>query len=418
MHPLAVTTYIFFPPRLNHFMILKEKFNDGFYISRSCCWFYLLIAFHLPVFSQHSIRIELTGVPATHPSDTIFIAGNFNGWDPGKDMLIISRDEKISFIELKNQAAAGVYEFKFTRGNWQKVECSADGKDQPNHLIQLNSDTTVRFSIAGWKDDFAPVSKSHTASANVQIIDTAFGIPQLNRARRIWLYLPPDYVTGKKRYPVLYMHDGQNLFDEFTAGFGEWGIDECVDSMIRKGKPACIVVGIDNGPQRLNEYNPYDSKFGKGEGEQYIDFIANTLKPFIDKNYRTLSLKETTIIAGSSMGGLISWYAMLKYPGIFGNAGVFSPSFWIAPEIKALTDLKGSKLDGQIFFYMGGLEGERYIADMEEITTKLGANSSALIYLAIDPEGNHNELAWRKWFVEFYSWIMESGFNNVINIEN
>ena len=152
------------------------------------------------------------------------------------------------------------------------METGPSGSDQGNHVLQIDKDTTVNIIIAGWKDAFPAVPKKHTASANVQVLDSAFWIPQLQRYRRITIYLPPGYKTGLKRFPVLYMHDGQNLFDEYTAGYGEWGVDECLDSLItiKKVKP-CIVVGIDNGPHRLTEYNPfYFEQFGKGEGDAYV----------------------------------------------------------------------------------------------------------------------------------------------------
>ena len=168
--------------------------------------------------------------------------------------------------------------------------------------------------------------KVHTASFNVKVMDTAFFMPQLNRTRRIWIYLPPSYRATKIYYPVLYMHDGQNLFDNATSYSGEWGIDEYLDSIFTLGKKEVIVVGIDNGlSKRMNEYNPYSFRqYGKGEGDEYVDFLVKNLKPFIDKHYRTLPGKKDTYIAGSSMGGLISLYAVLKYPAVFGGAGIFS----------------------------------------------------------------------------------------------
>lgn len=212
---------------------------------------------------------------------------------------------------------------------------------------------------------------------------------------------------------MLYMHDGQNLFDEYTSAYGEWGIDECLDSMISEGRAASIVVGIDCGPKRMNEYNPYDfEKYGEGEGEKYMQFIVKTLKPYIDKHYRTQKGKESTLIAGSSMGGLISYYALLTYPNVFSKAGVFSPAFWTAPEIEQLTDSLGDNNEGRIFFYMGGLEGGSYVDDMREIADNIGKRSDAIIYSVIDPEGRHNEQSWRNWFPEFYSWIMSDGFNS------
>jgi predicted alpha/beta superfamily hydrolase len=223
---------------------------------------------------------------------------------------------------------------------------------------------------------------------------------------------------NKKRYPVLYMHDGQNVFDAYTAPYGEWGVDECLDTLIKNGTAASIVVGIDCGSKRMNEYNPYFfEKFGEGEGDKYVDFIVKTLKPYIDKHYRTLKGKENTAIAGSSMGGLISYYAILTHPNVFGRAGVFSPAFWTAPAIRQLTDSLASNVDGKIFFYMGELEGGTYVEDMKNIADSIGKKSNAVIYSVIDPASRHNEQAWQKWFPEFYRWMMGDGFNNQVKIE-
>ena len=361
--------------------------------------------------AQYQVTFRLINFPKQHSGDSIFIAGNFNSWNPHNISYLISPMAPV----IKTTLPAGLYEFRCTRGSWKAPESHSDGGNMDSRLLQLSSDTLIELNIEGWKDDFGEVAKMHTASPQVQLLDTAFYIPQLDRSRRIWIYLPEGYTKSKKRYPVLYMHDGQNLFDEYTAGYGEWGVDECLDSLIKSGRPASIVVGIANGPKRFNEYNPYDfAQFGKGEGDKYIDFIAETLKPFIDKNYRTLPSKENTLIAGSSMGGLISYYAMLKRPDVFGRAGVFSPAFWTASEIKAATDSLGGNLTGKLFFYMGGLEGGSYIDDMKQVQEKLGERSTAMLYSVVDPASRHNEQAWRKWFAEFYNWIMADGFNFVI----
>jgi predicted alpha/beta superfamily hydrolase len=274
------------------------------------------------------------------------------------------------------------------------------------------------------QNDFSDNSKQHTASSQVHILDTAFYIPQLNRYRKIWIYLPKDYATSTKKYPVLYMQDGQNLFDKFTSPYGEWGVDECVDSLINKGTPACIIIGVENGgDKRLNEYTPYNFKIDENaetisaEGNVYINFITTTLKPFVDKNYRTLSSKENTIIAGSSMGGLISYYAAIKYPNVFGKAGIFSPSFWVSSKIKDLTDSVYNRLNSKFFFCMGGQEGQKYIDDMNEVAQKLGTNSATMIYSIVDEDGQHSEKTWGNWFPQFYKWIMADGYNYVIKLE-
>ena len=153
------------------------------------------------------------------------------------------------------------------------------------------------------------------------------------------------------------MHDGQNLFDEYTAGYGEWGIDEILDKMPVKDQ--CIVVGIDHGGEyRITEYDPYDSKYGKGRGDDYVDFLAKTLKPYIDNNYRTKKDARHTTVAGSSMGGLISAYAVLKYPNVFGNAGVFSPAFWIAPDIYKYAQQAKLPPKTRFYFVCGNIESE------------------------------------------------------------
>ncbi len=360
--------------------------------------------------------MQLVQVPAGHLGDSVFVAGNFNNWNPASGDDVFESAGDVYHLELSN-LSAGEYQFKFTRGNWEKVEVDKAGLVLENRTIKLVSDTVIQVAIASWIDDFPPFVKEHTASPNVHIIDTAFYMPQLERTRRIWLYLPPGYAKSTKRYPVIYMNDGQNLFDAYTAAFGEWSVDESIDSLIRKNKPGCIVVGIDNGDKRMNEYNPWEYKdFGKGEGDAYVDFLAKTLKPYIDKQYRTLPGSQTTVIAGSSMGGLISYYAMLKYPAVFGKGGVFSPAFQTAPEIMHLTDSLGNRLTGKIFFYMGEKEGEENIARMIEVTEKLGRKSSAIVYVVTDPNAGHNEAAWRNWFPEFYKWTLANGFNNIIKV--
>ena len=374
----------------------------------------LLLVIAIPLNAQHNISLKVKSFRPLSPTDTIYAAGNFNNWDPAKTPLLFSAADSSWQLHLKN-VKDDVYQFKFTTGSWDKVEVTVKGMDIENHVIQLSSDTILNYQIAAWKDDFAAVSKKHTASAQVSIIDTAFYLPQLNRKRRIWIYLPLNYATSKKHYPVLYMQDGQNLFDAFTSGYGEWGIDELLDSMQQQSNNACIVVGIDNGPKRLNEYNPYDNeKFGKGEGKEYVDFLVKTLKPFIDRKYRTKASKENTLIGGSSMGGLISYYAALTQPEVFGKAGIFSPSFWIAPQILALTDSLSKKLNGKLFFYIGEMEGKQYEQDMINVIDKLGSNSSTIIYSVVDPYGNHNEQAWKKWFPEFYKWMMADWKNYII----
>lgn len=378
---------------------------------------FVMIIIPSKLICQFTVIFRIKSMPVTHVKEPIYIAGNFNDWKPGNtDYVFIKKDSQL-VLKLENISLAQL-EFKCTRGSWNTCETTYAGAGIENRIIKLISDTTIDLNIEGWKDDFIDNGKKHTASHNVHIVATDFDMPQLERSRKIWIYLPENYKEGNNKYPVLYMQDGQNLFDDYTAFSGEWNVDETLDDLIKNGTPACIVVGIDNGPQRMTEYNPYTfEKFGKGEGDKYLEFIVKTLKPYIDKHYNTLKNPQNTMIAGSSMGGLIAYYALLKHPDTFGNAGIFSPSFWIADKIKMLTDTNGSKLKGKLFFYIGAKEGKENVENMEDIVKRLGDISTASIYSIVDPEGKHNEQAWRKWFAFFYKWVMADGFNNVIKMD-
>ena len=355
-------------------------------------------------------------MPANSPSNSsIFIAGSFNNWNPQNKGYEFQKNNQGYFIVLSLNA--GSYEYKITRGGWDKVESTNEGKDIGNRTLKVETDATVEVSIAGWKDLFTASSQARksTAGKNVRIIDTAFFMPQLNRVRRVWIYLPPTYNSSKKKYPVLYMHDGQNVFDDATSFSGEWGVDEAIDTLGLKIKE-CIVVGIDNGGnERLSEYSPYDFRWRtsnsdtkvEGAGDKYVDFLVKSLKPFIDKKYRTLKNKENTFTAGSSMGGLISMYAVLRYPKVFGGVGVFSPAFWTAPKIFDDMKVKGKKVKSKIYFYAGDDEGETMVPMTLRAFNEMHRVSKSKMCEVIRAGGKHNEQRWRMEFPLFYEWMMK-----------
>ncbi|NJO25610.1 MAG: alpha/beta hydrolase, partial [Bacteroidia bacterium] len=145
----------------------------------------------------------------------------------------------------------------------------------------------------------------------------------------------------------------------------------------------------------------------KGEGKEYLEFLVKNLKPFIDKQYRTLPGRENTFVAGSSMGGLISMYAILRYPDVFGGAGVFSPAFWVGPAIFDDIRLLGEKARAKIFFYAGDAEGEVMVPDTEKAYELSQQFSGLKATIVIRKEGQHNEARWRAEFPAFYKWMME-----------
>lgn len=159
---------------------------------------------------------------------------------------------------------------------------------------------------------------------------------QLGAVRKIWVYLPVDYEKSRRKFPVIYMHDAQNLFDSKTSFSGEWGVDETMNTLAIKA----IVVGIEHGnDKRMEELTPFPNEnYGGGNADAYLNFLVTVVKPYVDGEYRTKSSAEHTTILGSSLGGLLSLYALAKHPETFGKAGVFSPSFWFSDSIYTYMD--------------------------------------------------------------------------------
>lgn len=353
--------------------------------------------------AQFTVRFQIDEVPALHVNDALYLAGSFNDWNPALADFQFSKTADGRLIKQIKLPSAGLFEYKITRGQWTKVECASNGTAIANRTLKIESDTTIHISIAAWADDMPQRPPVSTRTKNVFVLDTAFYMPQLNRKRRIWIYLPEEYALSKKTYPVLYMHDGQNLFDALTSSYGEWGIDELMDSV--SAKKQWIIVGIDHGnTQRLTEYNPFDSKFGNGEGDAYADFLAQTLKPYIDQRFRTKKDVANTAVAGSSMGGLISFYTVLKYPLLFSKAGVFSPSFWIAPQM--FTKVESQPATANAFFFVcGKLEGKEMEEDMRRMHNLMQQKGSRKSILTVVEDGQHNERFWQKEMPLFLNWL-------------
>lgn len=246
-------------------------------------------------------------------------------------------------------------------------------------------------------------AQESTASANV----TTFEIfsPELVVQKKIWVYLPKDYSTSNKKYPVIYMHDAQNLFDAKTSFVGEWEVDETLNKM----NAQIIVIGIEHGNEkRIDELTPYkNEKYGGGNGDDYLKFIVKTLKPKVDSIYRTKTNPRNTAIFGSSLGGLISFYGVLKYPEVFGKAGVFSPSFWFSDEI--YTFMKKSKTTkAKIFFLAGDKESETMVSDLKKMETLLDRSRCYCLNLnkvVIIENGEHNEKFWKENFEKAVKWL-------------
>jgi alpha-glucosidase len=379
-------------------------------------FFYIGFLFLQNIFGQ--VTIVVKEFPKETPKNTpIYISGDFEGWSGGlkKYKLDFKNGEYHITLSKKSERIL----FKFTQGSWKTVEADNLGNsvDNRSYVFKKTNDT-INVKIESWIHLFDE-KKLPTISKNVTVLHEEFDIPQLNRKRKVRLYLPSDYKVSNESYPVVYMHDGQNLFDANSSYAGEWSVDETLDKLFKDTNLKLIVVGIDNGGEkRLDEYSPWiNKKYGGGEGDQYLEFIVTTLKPYVDSNFNTLKDNKNTGIIGSSMGGLISHYAALKYPEVFGKIGVYSPAFWFSPNIHQFTKDNGALKDTKMYFLAGGKEGvnaskfeiSETVKEMNLITDELKniGFPNENLKSKIVPEGKHNEELWRTNFEETILWLFK-----------
>ncbi|MBJ7879365.1 alpha/beta hydrolase [Gelidibacter salicanalis] len=254
---------------------------------------------------------------------------------------------------------------------------------------------------------FGCTALGHTQStASAQVSTFSIEAPQLQTIKTIWVYLPKTYSDSTNSYPVFYMHDAQNLFDTASSFAGEWQIDEYLDSIAESHS---IIIGIEHGnDQRMHELTPYSNeKYGGGNADAYLDFIIKTLKPHIDTTYRTLKDSKYTTIFGSSLGGLLSFYAVIKHPETFNNAGVFSPSFWFSKDIFDLVSGSHVSADSRFYFLAGSQESETMVPDQQKMVAlllKKGVSRDQLQNIIIEG-GQHNEALWRENSPKAYQWL-------------
>jgi len=364
----------------------------------------------LSLLATAQLTIIIDDIPDYTPAGAdIYIAGDLNSWNPGDaEFKLENSGDSIWQIVIPEMVHGKVILFKFTRGSWETVEKGENGEEIDNRHFTFGNGDTIRPAILNWADNGGGGGGS-TAADNVSIIDDSFYMPQFDRNRRIWIYLPPDYESTEKNYPVLYMHDGQNLFDTQTSFLGEWEVDETLNELFSASTAVPIVVGIDNGgAYRMDEYTPWvNPEYGGGDGSLYIDFIVETLKPFIDDNYRTLPDRTNTAIMGSSLGGLISHYGALKFQDVSSMAGIFSPSYWYSDSIWDFTSTTGKQQEMRFYQMCGDQEGESTVPNMQLMDTYLqnAGFSESERSLKVVAGGEHNEQLWRNEFEEAYLWL-------------
>lgn len=248
----------------------------------------------------------------------------------------------------------------------------------------------------------------------IEILDEAYEIAQLGRTRRIAVLLPHDYYQTDKKYPVMYLHDGQNLFDEY-APYGNWGVDKSLTTLSEQGIGDVIIVAIDHGGElRIQEYLPYSTpRYTDAEGGLYLRFMLEDLKPMIDARFRVLPERESTGIGGSSLGGLISLFAGFKHSDVFGKMMIFSPSLWISEEIYEMAKEYVPAGPTDIYLYAGGMESANHYGQVLRLENTLQEKrkyDDFDITFSHNPTGQHKEIHWGHQFPIALKWLYYSKY--------
>jgi predicted alpha/beta superfamily hydrolase len=251
--------------------------------------------------------------------------------------------------------------------------------------------------------------KASTAGPTVRVFTPPLRMPGMREPRRLRVYLPPGYAQGERRYPVLYMFDAQNLFDDATSYAGEWGVDETLDALSRETGFGAILVGLDHGNERrVHELTPYwNLRFVPNNGAAFVDDLVQAIKPFVDANYRTLPTREHTAVMGSSLGGLTADYAIHRHPQVFGRAGVFSPSYWVSDEPFDIARAMPLPSGSRVYLSMGTEEGGDSLAKVQDMATILRTHPGGedAVRLNVVQGAGHSEAAWRQEFPRAVRWL-------------
>ncbi|MBD3368438.1 MAG: hypothetical protein GF405_09760 [Candidatus Eisenbacteria bacterium] len=364
-----------------------------------------------PAIAREAMVTFRVRVPEGTPPDAgVYITGNIDAlgpWDPGK--VELGRiDDRLFAITIILPPGLDL-RYQITRGTWDTVERGADFGPVTDRALSVVGDETVEVEVEAWKD-FAPGRDRHTVVGDLRY-HREFRSEALGNSRTLLVLLPPGYDEAPDaRYPVLYMHDGQNLFDAATSFIGvEWNVDETVLRMVRDGAVApLIVVGVENTSQRAFEYTPVpDRARGGGGGDLYARFLVEEVKPFIDGNYRTMTGAAHTGIMGSSFGGLASLYTAWQYPGVFTRVGAMSTSYgWANGHILDFVESNDAPPGARVWIDMGTAEypGDSNGDGIPDIIEQHRRMRDALIEHGLTLPGSlgyvedegavHNERAW------------------------
>ncbi len=363
--------------------------------------FTLLIGFVVSAASAQNATVSVNVIvpPGTPESAKIFIAGNMSvlgDWNPGR----VSMTKEAASWKFQFEVPVGdVVEFKITRGSWNTQALYREDEIPGNFRFAASRDTLITIEPIGWQD--SRLARSGGITGSVRYHRDMHGAG-LTYSRDVVVWLPPSYEKMKSaRYPVLYMHDGQNIVDPATSFIGyDWHMDEVTDSLIRNGSiREIIIVGISNSQDRTPEYS--DTELGRS----YASFVVHTLKPMIDSTYRTRPDAANTAVMGSSMGGLISFLFAWWYPDVFSMAGCLSSAFLVDHNkiLREVREYAGPRKNIRLYLDCGTVDLDaRLLPGSEEMAVILeerGYKKGFDYDFYVDHGATHNERAWaaRAW---------------------
>ena len=360
------------------------------------------------------IRFEILP-PIRHPEEPVFICGSLpelGSWDPSRAMPL--RWKPPFHIGELNAETGSAFEYKILRGSWETEAVDAFGYVVPNYSHEIWLDSTRHHTVADWKDRFAGRLTRERIHSRV-----------LAGWRDLLIWLPPGYGsrTSPRRYPLVVLHDGNNVFDPTTSFSGvDWAADEWILSLSARAiMPEAIVVGICH-TEGFNEENDTLRDFDLSPelgGAGYAQFLVRELVPHLDARYRTLAEPNARVLAGASLGGLISFYVAIHHPGVFGNFACLSTCFedvseslpHVAAQLRAL-ELEPALPDGVRMFFDYGDTGldecyAPYHAELASLLTRKGWTPERQFTVRQIPGGAHNELSWRSRFGEALRFLAE-----------
>jgi len=355
---------------------------------------------------QVTFMLESSSLTA---NNNVYLVGSHNklgNWQPDQIKMTYLGEQQGNHRWQKRLSftKGEILEYKFTQGSWANEGAKTNGLPLENSYLTVNAKQTVSTKVNHWRTTAElPVQGQITGMVKYHRQLTGQGV----LPRDIIVWLPPNYQQNtEQNYPVLYMHDGQNIIDPNTASFKvDWSVDETLTRLIAEQRiPPMIVVGMSNTENRTAEYSP------GVDGEAYMNFVVNKVKPLIDSRYRTKSSREHTLIGGSSMGGIISLMLVWQYNDVFSKALCMSPAFKIEQldYVSTIADYKGPKKVFRIYIDNGGLGLEQRlqpgIDDMLQVLKEKGYQDDML--WIVDKTAKHTEAAWAKRLPEALIWLM------------